>query len=148
MKKSFEVELPGKIEEYEKLLSRYNNWKKYKREINLNQILEDGKKIEFEIEVLNKHSVSYIKIYNKNDDIDSLLRNACASITKMKFIILNNKVLNLIVYCSKLSTNSGKILENNIKSDIDLKLYQNKAIEGQIINFYFINELISNSIIA
>ena len=142
MKKSFEVELPGKIEEYEKLLSRYNNWKKYKREINLNQILEDGKKIEFEIEILNKHSVSYIKIYNKNDDIDSLLRNACASITKMKFIILNNKVLNLTVYCSKLSTNSGKILENNIKSDIDLKLYQNKDIEGQIIDFYFINELI------
>ena len=142
MKKSFEVELPGKIEDYEKLLSRYSNWKKYKREINLNQILEDGKKIEFEIEVLNKHSVSYIKIYNKNDDIDSLLRNACASITKMKFIILNNKVLNLIVYCSKLSTNSGKILENNIKSDIDLKLYQNKDIEGQIIDFYFINELI------
>lgn len=142
MKKSFEVELPGKIEDYEKLLSRYNNWKKYKREINLNQILEDGKKIEFEIEVLNKHSVSYIKIYNKNDDIDSLLRNACASITKMKFIILNNKVLNLTVYCSKLSTNSGKILENNIKSDIDLKLYQNKDIEGQIIDFYFINELI------
>ena len=142
MKKSFEVELPGKIEDYEKLLSRYSNWKKYKREINLNQILEDGKKIEFEIEVLNKHSVSYIKIYNKNDDIDSLLRNACASITKMKFIILNNKVLNLTVYCSKLSTNSGKILENNIKSDIDLKLYQNKDIEGQIIDFYFINELI------
>lgn len=142
MKKSFEVELPGKIEDYEKLLSRYNNWKKYKREINLNQILEDGKKIEFEIEVLNNQSVSYIKIYNKNDDIDSLLRNACASITKMKFIILNNKVLNLTVYCSKLSTNSGKILENNIKSDIDLKLYQNKDIEGQIIDFYFINELI------
>ena len=142
MKKSFEVELPGKIEDYEKLLSRYSNWKKYKREINLNQILEDGKKIEFEIEILNNQSVSYIKIYNKNDDIDSLLRNACASITKMKFIILNNKVLNLIVYCSKLSTNSGKILENNIKSDIDLKLYQNKDIEGQIIDFYFINELI------
>ena len=79
---------------------------------------------------------------NKNDAIDSLLRNACASITKMKFIILNNKVLNLTVYCSKLSTNSGKILENNIKSDIDLKLYQNKDIEGQIIDFYFINELI------
>ena len=142
MKKSFEVELPGKIEDYEKLLSRYNNWKKYKREINLNQILEDGKKIEFEIEVLNNQSVSYIKIYNKNDVIDSLLRNACASITKMKFIILNNKVLNLTVYCSKLSTNSGKILENNIKSDIDLKLYQNKDIEGQVIDFYFINELI------
>jgi roadblock/LC7 domain-containing protein len=142
MKKSFEVELPGKIEDYEKLLSKYNNWKKYKREINLNQILEDGKKIEFEIEVLNNQSVSYIKIYNKNDAIDSLLRNACASITKMKFIILNNKVLNLTVYCSKLSTNSGKILENNIKSDIDLKLYQNKDIEGQIIDFYFINELV------
>jgi hypothetical protein len=142
MKKSFEVELPGKIEDYEKLLSRYSNWKKYKREINLNQILEDGKKIEFEIEILNNHSVLYISLYNKNDVIDSLLRNACASITKMKFIILNNKVLNLTVYCSKLGTDSGKILENNINSDIDLKLYQNKDIEGQVIEFYFINELV------
>jgi lysyl-tRNA synthetase class I len=142
MKKSFEVELPGKIEDYEKLLSRYSNWKKYKREINLNQILEDSKKIEFEIEFLNNHSVLYISLYNKNNVIDSLLRNACASITKMKFIILNNKVLNLIVYYSKLSTGSGKTLENNINSDIDLKLYQNKDIEGQVIGFYFINELI------
>jgi lysyl-tRNA synthetase class I len=144
MSKSFEVkvELPGKIEDYEKLLSRYSTWKEYKREINLNQILEDSKKIEFEIEFLNNHSVLYISLYNKNNVIDSLLRNACASITKMKFIILNNKVLNLIVYYSKLSTGSGKTLENNINSDIDLKLYQNKDIEGQVIGFYFINELI------
>jgi lysyl-tRNA synthetase class I len=144
MSKSFEVkvELPGKIEDYEKLLSRYSTWKEYKREINLNQILEDSKKIEFEIEFLNNHSVLYISLYNKNNVIDSLLRNACASITKMKFIILNNTVLNLTVYYSKLSTGSGKTLENNINSDIDLKLYQNKDIEGQIIDFYFINELI------
>lgn len=142
MKKSFEVELPGKIEDYEKLLSRYSNWKKYKREINLNQILEDGKKIEFEIEFLNNQSILYIKIYNKNYVIDYLLRNACASITKMKFIISNNKVLNLTVYCSKLGTDSGKILENNINSNIDLKLHLYKDIEGQIIDFYFINELI------
>jgi hypothetical protein len=123
MSKSFEVkvELPGKIEDYEKLLSKYNNWKKYKREINLNQILEDGKKIEFEIEFLNNHSVLYISLYNKNDNIDSLLRNTCAAITKMKFTIINNKVLNLIVYYSKLNTGSGKTLKNNINSDIDLK---------------------------
>jgi len=144
MSKSFEVkvELPGKIEEYEKLLSRYSTWKEYKREINLNQILEDSKKIEFEIEFLNNHSVLYISLYNKNDNIDSLLRNAGAAITKMKFTIINNKVLNLIVYYSKLSTGSGKTLENNINSDIDLKLYQNKDIEGQVIGFYFINELV------
>jgi lysyl-tRNA synthetase class I len=144
MSKSFEVkvELPGKIEDYEQFLSRYCSWKEYQREINLNQILEDSKKIEFEIEFLNNHSVLYISLYNKNNVIDSLLRNACASITKMKFIIINNKVLNLIVYYSKLNTGSVKTLKNNINSDIDLKLYQNKDIEGQVIGFYFINELI------
>ena len=49
MEKLFEIELlNNKIDDYEDILSRFSNWKKYKREINLNQLLEDGKKIEFD----------------------------------------------------------------------------------------------------
>lgn len=142
MKGSFkvEVDLPGKIEDYEKLLSKYSNWKKYKREINLSQILEGSKKIEFEIQFLNNHSVLYTSLYGDEEQI--MPKNACAFITKIKFIILNNIVLNIAAYCNKLETDSGEILENIIKSNINLKLYQNKDIQGQVISFYFINKLI------
>ncbi len=46
MKKTFDIELQdNKIEDYEVILSKFSNWKQYKREINLNQLLEEGKKM-------------------------------------------------------------------------------------------------------
>ena len=49
----------------------------------------------------------------------------------------NNKVIKLEVELKILTTQWGKIIKNILESDIDLKLYQNKDIEGQIDNFYF-----------
>jgi hypothetical protein len=63
--------------------------------------------------------------------------NVCSVITKFNFIILNNKVIKLEVELKILTTQWGKTIKNILESDIDLKLYQNKDIEGQIDNFYF-----------
>ena len=66
MKVEFNVELSSnKISDYENLLSRFSNWKKYKREINLSQLLDSGKKIEFEVDIPNSQSVFYVN----NDNI-------------------------------------------------------------------------------
>jgi hypothetical protein len=98
MNHNFEIELNDyKISNYENLLSRYGNWKKYKREINLNQLLEDGKKIEFDVEFPNNQSVLYVSLIDDNNTSISSLTNACAVIKKMTFIILNNDVLKLNV---------------------------------------------------
>lgn len=137
MNKTFEIELDDiEISSYEDILSRFSNWKKYKREINLNQLLEEGKKIQFDVEIPNTQSVFYVSV---SDDFQytTALVNVCSVISKFTFIILNNKVIKLEVELKILTTRWGKTIKNIIESDIDLKLYQNKDIEGQIDNFYF-----------
>jgi hypothetical protein len=151
--KKIEIELlNNKIEDYEDILSNFSNWKKYKREINLNQLLEEGKKIEFEVEISNSQGVLYVSVFDKIDtsitSITSLV-NVCSSIKKMTFIILNNEVLKLTVEINLLTTKWGKIITNLLDSGIDLKLHQHKNIKGKIDNFYFINPtLVNNSIAA
>ena len=135
MKVEFNVELSSnKITDYESLLSRFSNWKKYKREINLSQLLDSGKKIEFEVDIPNSQSVFYVNI---STDIMNT-SGACAVINKLTFIILENNVIDLKVSITVLMTTFGNILRNLLDSNIDLKLYQNTHIErGQVIDFYF-----------
>jgi len=140
MNNIFEIDLfNNKIDDYEDILSRFSNWKQYKREINLNQLLEDGKKIEFEIEIPNNQSVLYVSVFDKIDTNITSLVNVCSVIQKMTFIILNNEVLKLSVEIKLLTTNWGKIISSLLESGIDLKLVQHKNIEGKIDNFYFID---------
>lgn len=138
MEKTFEIELfNSKIDDYEDILSRFSNWKENKREINLTQLLEDGKKIEFQVEIPNNHSVLYVSASDDFDvDITSLV-NVCSVIQKMTFVIQNNKVLKLNVEIKLLTTKWGKIISNLLESGIDLKLHQHKNIEEKIDNFYF-----------
>jgi hypothetical protein len=147
MEKTFEIELiNNKIDDYEDILSRFSNWKKYKREINLNQLLEEGKKIEFEVEIPNNQFVLYVSVFDKIDTSITGLVNTCSVIQKMTFIILNNEVLKLSVVIKLLTTKWGKIITNLLESGIELKLLQHKNIEGKIDNFYFIDPTLVNSV--
>jgi len=138
MEKTFEIELfNSKIDDYEDILSRFSNWKENKREINLTQLLEDDKKIEFQVEIPNNHSVLYVSVSDELDSVITSLVNVCSVIQKMTFVILNNKVLKLNVEIKLLTTRWGKTISNLLESDIDLKLHQHKNIEGKIDNFYF-----------
>jgi hypothetical protein len=137
MKRTFEIELNNsKIEDYEDILSRFSNWKKYKREINLNILLEEGKKIQFDVEIPNNQCVFYVSV---SDDFKytTALVNVCSVINKFVFIILNNQIINLKIDVTFLDTNWGKKIKNLVESEIDLKLFQHINIEGQIDNFYF-----------
>ncbi len=146
MKKTFDIELQdNKIEDYEVILSKFSNWKQYKREINLNQLLEEGKKIEFEVEISNNPSVLYVSVSEIETSFTSLV-NVCSVIQKMTFIILNNEVIKLTVEINLLTTKWGKIITNLLESGIDLKLIQHKNIEGKIDNFYFINPSLVNDV--
>ena len=149
MEKLFEIELlNNKLDDYEDILSRFSNWKEYKREINLNQLLEEGKKIEFEVEIPNNHSVLYVSVVDKGETIITRPVNVCSVIQKMTFIIQNNEVLKLSIEIKLLTTNWSKIITNLLESGIDLKLHQHKNIEGKIDNFYFINQDLINNIAA
>ena len=138
MNKKFEIELDNtKIDNYDEILSKFSNWKRYKREINLNQLLEEGKKIQFDVEITNKESVFYVGVSEVEFEPPLSLVNVCSAVTKLTFIILNNKILKLEVELKFLTTNCGKIIKNIIESGLELKLNQNSNIKGQIDGFYF-----------
>ena len=70
MEHTFSIDVDGlKIDNYENYLSKFSNWKKYKREINLNLLLESGKKIEFEVEMNNTQSVNYVSFQDKHFEV-------------------------------------------------------------------------------
>jgi hypothetical protein len=138
MKNIFEVELfDSRIEDYEDILSRFSNWKKYKREINLNLLLEQGKKIQFDVEIINNPMVFYVSVNEEQYSYTTSLTNVCSALNKLTFIILENRVLKLEVELKMLDTKWGKTIKNLAESEIELKLFQHINIEGQVDNFYF-----------
>ncbi len=142
MEHIFDINVVGlKIDNYESYLSKFSNWKEYKREINLNTLLESGKKIEFEVEIDNSQSVSFVGFKNTESEVQ-YLDKGCAVIQKLRFIILNNLILSLQVKLKTLNTNWGKILKDLIESNLTPELFQ-QNIEGQIINFYFLCDKIA-----
>jgi hypothetical protein len=138
MNATFEIDLNDiKIDNYEDILSRFSNWKKYKREINLNLLLEQGKKIQFDVEIINNPMVFYVSVADDKYSYTTSLTNVCSTLNKLTFIILESKVIKLKVELKILDTKWGKTIKNLVESEIDLKLFQHLNIEGQIDNFYF-----------
>lgn len=128
----------NRIEDYDKLLSRFSNWKSYKREINLNILLESNKKLEFRVDIENQSfGGMYISIDEDIETPDIFLKNICAVIKSLTFIIKDSIVIDLKVEYKPLESEEGKMLLNLIKDlDLNLDLLQ-KRLDNEIIGFYF-----------
>ncbi len=135
--KSFNIELDNNtLEQYEKLLSNFSNWKEYKREIKLNSILED-KKIEFTLDISgHAHGVMYVNVLVDDEDDFDVLKKTSSSIKHMKFILKGNNVLELEITIKTMTTEWGKIIGNLIESGIDLELKQ-RIVDNKVKSFYF-----------
>jgi hypothetical protein len=135
--KSFNIELDNNtLEQYEELLSNFNNWKEYKREIKLNSILED-KKIEFTLDISgHAHGVMYVNVLVDDEDDFDILKKASSAIKHMKFILKGNNVLELEITIKTMTTEWGKIIRNLIESGVDLKLKQH-IVDNKVRSFYF-----------
>jgi len=135
--KSFNIELDNNtLEQYEKLLSNFSNWKEYKREIKLNSILED-KKIEFTLDISgHAHGVMYVNVLVDDEDDFDVLKKTSSSIKHMKFILKGNNVLELEITIKTMTTEWGKIIGNLIESGVDLELKQ-RIVDNKVKSFYF-----------
>lgn len=135
--KSFNIELDNNtLEQYEKLLSNFSNWKEYKREIKVNSILED-KKIEFTLDISgHAHGVMYVNVVVDDEDDFDVLKKTSSSIKHMKFILKGNNVLELEITIKTMTTEWGKIIGNLIESGIDLELKQ-RIVDNKVKSFYF-----------
>jgi hypothetical protein len=136
--KSFNIELDNNtLEQYEKLLSNFNNWSQYKREIKLNSVLED-KKIEFTLDISgHAHGVMYVNVLVDDEDDYDVLKKASSAIKFMKFILKGNNVLELEITIKTMTTEWGKIIRDLIESGVELELKQN-IVDDQVKSFYFI----------
>jgi len=136
--KSFNIELDNNtLEQYEKLLSNFNNWSQYKREIKLNSVLED-KKIEFTLDISgHAHGVMYVNVLDEDWYEIDILKKASSAIKFMKFILKGNNVLELEITIKTMTTEWGKIIRDLIESGIELELRQN-IVDNQVKSFYFI----------
>jgi len=135
--KSFNIELDNNtLEQYEKLLSNFSNWKEYKREIKLNSILED-KRIEFTLDISgHAHGVMYVNVVVDDEDDFDVLKKASSAIKFMKFILKGNNVLELEVTIKTMTTEWGKIIRDLIESGVELELKQN-IVDNKVKSFYF-----------
>jgi hypothetical protein len=136
--KSFNIELDNNtLEQYEELLSNFNNWSEYKREIKLNSILED-KKIEFTLDISgHAHGVMYVNVIVDDAYDYDVLKKTSSAIKFMKFILKGNNVLELEVTIKTMTTEWGKIIRDLIESGLELELKQN-IVDNQVKSFYFI----------
>ncbi len=135
--KSFNIELDNNtLEQYEKLLSNFSNWKEYKREIKLNSILED-KKIEFTLDISgHAHGVMYVNVVVDVEDDFDVLKKTSSSIKHMKFILKGNNVLELEITIKTMTTEWGKIIGDLIESGVELELKQ-RIVDNKVKSFYF-----------
>jgi len=139
IEKSFIINLDNNtLEQYEELLSKFSNWTQYKREIKLNSLLENNKKIEFTLDISgHAHGVMYVNVLVDGDNDIEVLKKASFAIKFMKFILKGNKILELELTIRNLNTEWGNIIRELIESGVELELKQN-IVDNQVKSFYFI----------
>jgi hypothetical protein len=122
------------IDHYESMLSKFSNWKQYRRDIILSDLLNTGKKIEFIVDI-KYHIFGVIYIDFKNDDsFDISLGKACASIQQLKFILKDNHVESLDITIKVLDTEMSKELKDVIESGTEVMVKQIKS-DNKFIKF-------------
>lgn len=112
-----------KLDDYNDALSTYKEWKSIYREIKLNLLLEQGKRIEFDID-----NISKFIILDGDDDIVHKplisVKNICCTVSGMTFILNDNKIekLTLKVHC--IENQNGEIVKEILKDGMLLKIKQ------------------------
>ncbi len=121
-----------KLDDYNDALSTYKEWKSIYREIKLNLLLEQGKRIEFDIDNISK----FITL-DKND-IGSApsVSELCGNVSGMVFILNNNKIEKLTLKIHIIENLQGKVVKELLKEDIKLVIKQ--RINGSHLYFNMI----------
>jgi hypothetical protein len=107
-----------KLDDYNDALSTYKEWKSIYREIKLNLLLEQGKRIEFDIDNISK----FITL-DSNDDVVPM-KNICCTVSGMTFILNDSKIekLTLKVHC--IENQNGEIVKAILKDGLFLTIKQ------------------------
>jgi len=117
------------LDQFEDLMSRYKEWTSFKRDIILTNVLESGKKIQFDIE-----SISLMAQLGNFGNVVSLQMSVLI-IKSMSFILKENKVEKLTLRCKVLSTPMGKVVKELMENSMDIDLKPH-LIDNKVVYFY------------
>ena len=117
------------LDQFEDLMSRYKEWTSFKRDITLTNILESGKRIQFDIE-----SISMFAQLGNSGNILSM-QMSVLRIKSMSFILKENKVQKLTLRCKVLETPMGKVVKELIENSMDIDLKPH-IIDDKVVYFY------------
>ena len=114
----FDVNLENNtINQFESMLSKYEEWISKKREIKLLQLLEiENKRIQFDIESISM----YIPIGGDNAFVSLQLTAIVAN--SLSMILNGDRIEKMTLGCTILNTEMGKIIKNIISGSFDLTL--------------------------
>jgi hypothetical protein len=108
------------LDQYDKALSTYNEWKSFYRDIKLSTLLE-GKKVQFDVDNIQKIGMvqDFVTLENPGK-----LQTMAFSISGMTFIIKDNNIENLTLEAEFLETDCGKKLKEIYDAGIELEVRQ------------------------
>jgi len=108
------------LDQYDKALSTYNEWKSFYRDIKLSTLLE-GKKVQFDIDNIQKIGMVHDFVTLENP---GKLQTMAFSISGMTFIIKDNDIEKLTLESEFLETDCGKKLKEIYDAGIELEVRQ------------------------
>lgn len=117
------------LDQFEDLISRYKEWTSFKRDIRLTNILESGKRIQFDIESISLTA----QLGNFGNEVS--LQLSTLAIKGMSFILKENKVEKLTLRCRLLETPMGKLVKELMENSMDIDLRPH-IIDNKVVYFY------------
>jgi len=117
------------LDQFEDLISRYKEWTSFKRDIRLTNILESGKRIQFDIESISLTA----QLGNFGNEVS--LQLSTLVIKGMSFILKENKVEKLTLRCRLLETPMGKVVKERMENSMDIDLRPH-IIDNKVVYFY------------
>lgn len=108
------------LDQYDKALSTYNEWKSFYRDIKLSTLLE-GKKVQFDVDNIQKIGMvnDFVTLENPGK-----MQTMTFNISGMTFIIKDNNIERLTLEAEFLETECGKKLKEIYDAGIELEVRQ------------------------
>lgn len=147
MQQEFDILLDNNtLDQYEFFLSKFDIWKQYKRELKLSILLNEGKNIEFTVDIKSNNLNGTYLEFISNDKLDfdiqlvshQNISKACAILNNIKFILNNNNVKSISINAKILNTSIGREVKKRIEDGFEIKAKQIFLSEGdyKFVKFY------------
>jgi len=132
---TFEVEIGEEtsLDYYESLLTRYDQWKVFKREVRLTGLLNTGKKVQFDIEDVN------LLIYTDLDAIQ-YIHKAVFRTDTITFILMDENIISMSLSGEIIENTLGNAIKGILDVGINLKVKKYNDKRGRITFYIDIEE--------